>query len=102
MKISFFVFNNCFGILNFGFRNVSNSDMIMSVDGDSEKFPKMTEKVPELSEKVPELSEKVIKMTEKVPGQSLQCPDCELSFKDARKLDNHHKMVHLVTWLIFR
>jgi hypothetical protein len=95
MKISFFVFNNCFGILNFGFRNVSNSDMIMSVDGDSEKFPKMTEKVPELSEKV-------LKMTEKVPGQSLQCPDCELSFKDARKLDNHHKMVHLVTWLIFR
>jgi hypothetical protein len=95
MKISFFVFNNYFGILNFGFRNVSNSDMIMSVDGDSEKFPKMTEKVPELSEKV-------LKMTEKVPGQSLQCPDCELSFKDARKLDNHHKMVHLVTWLIFR
>ncbi len=88
----------------------------MPIDGDSEKVHKMsekvlkmTEKVPELSEKVlkmtekvPELSEKIIKMTEKVSGQSLQCPDCELSFKDARKLDNHHKMVHLVTWLIFR
>jgi hypothetical protein len=73
--------------------------MNMPMGGDSEKIPKMTEKVPELSEKVPELSDKVSKMTEKVPGQSLQCPNCELSFKDARKLDNHHKMVHLV---IFR